>query len=92
MIVKSENKITEASSQDVEQNRTLNVNGKISNKGIEVHSEYEKNNNIKNSSAEEEMKQFSSLLLRNFSIKEYMEKIITELESLGIRKVHTSFC
>ena len=88
MIVKSENKITEASSQDVEQNRTLNVNGKISNKGIEVHSEYEKNNNIKNSSVEEEMKQFSSLLLRNFSIKEYMEKIITELESLGIRKVH----
>lgn len=34
------------------------------------------------------MKEFLSLLLSRFSIKEYIEKISSELKSLGIIRIH----
>lgn len=44
--------------------------------------------NSKDAVSEEEINQYSNILLRQFSIKEYMENISSELKKLGIMKAH----
>lgn len=88
MIVKSDNQTKETSNEEFSENKTLKSSAKITCKEAEVGANYEEASGNKNTSSEEEMKQFSRLLLRNFSIKDYMEKIINELKKLDIIKVH----
>ncbi|WP_061320068.1 hypothetical protein [Clostridium botulinum] len=88
LIIQSTNQLKEASSNESSNNTTARMKENASIKDVSLEVSYDESIGIKNSSSEEEMKQFSSLLLRHFSIKEYMEKISSELKSLGIMRVH----
>lgn len=88
LIVQSANQIKGASAKENNYCVTSGVKGNASNNGASLEAAYDETKGEKNSSSEEEMKQFSSLLLRHFSIKEYMEKISAEMRSLDIIKVH----
>lgn len=88
LILQSTNKLKGISNSENTDNATTKIKGNASLKDISAEICYDESVGVKNSSSEEEMKQFSSLLLRHFSIKEYMEKISSELKSLGIIRVH----
>lgn len=88
LIIQSTNQLKGASSKENTNNTTARMKGNTSIKDASLEVSYDESIGIKNSSSEEEMKQFSSLLLRHFSIKEYMEKISSELKSIGIMRVH----
>ncbi|MDR5588015.1 hypothetical protein [Clostridium aquiflavi] len=88
LIVQSTNQSKGTSNNENTNNITSRAKGNISSKDVSLEVAYEEVVGAKNSTSEEEMKQFSALLLRHFSIKEYMEKISSELKSLDIMKVH----
>ncbi|KHD36191.1 hypothetical protein NL50_10475 [Clostridium acetobutylicum] len=88
LIIQSTNQLKGASSNESTNNTTARIKGNASIKDVSLEASCDEAIGTKSSSSEEEMKQFSSLLLRHFSIKEYMEKISSELKSLGIIRVH----
>lgn len=88
LIVQSSNQSKGISSIENTSSNTSRAKANLSSKDASIEVGCEDVVGVKNSTSEEEMKQFSSLLLRHFSIKEYMERISSELKSLDIMKVH----
>lgn len=88
LIIQSTNQLKGAISNESTNTTTDRIKGNASTKDVSLEVSCDEAIGTKTSSSEEEMKQFSSLLLRHFSIKEYMEKISSELKSLGIIRVH----
>ena len=88
LIIQSTNQLKGAISNEITNTTTDRIKGNASTKDGSLEVSCDEAIGTKTSSSEEEMKQFSSLLLRHFSIKEYMEKISSELKSLGIIRVH----
>lgn len=88
LIVQSTNQAKGINSHENASNTSVQLKGTMSPKDPSFEVSCGDAVEVKNSSSEEEIKEFSTLLLRHFSIKEYMEKISSELKSLGITKVH----
>jgi len=63
-------------------------NAEITNKSIKIASANKNISEDSESLTEENIKTFSGVLLRHFSIKEYMEKISAILIEIGISKAH----
>ncbi|TDT63346.1 hypothetical protein [Fonticella tunisiensis] len=88
LIVQSSNQLKGIVSVEKANDVNFRMKGNISKTDSSLETAYDGVMGIKNSSSDEEMRQFSSILLRHFSIKDYMESISEELKSLGINKTH----
>lgn len=71
-----------------------NEDGGMLNATVSVQDKSIKNGKIdakvdfKNCNSDEDIKEFSTMLVRHFSITEYMDNISSELKRIGINKVH----
>ncbi len=88
LIVQSSNHLKGVNNWENTTNTSSKMKGSVSKKDASFETAYDEITGTKQGTTEEEMKQFSALLLRHFSIKEFMEKISNELKSLDIMKVH----
>lgn len=86
--VETNNTNKENSSQNIKENSDVNLKTGINLKGPDLSASYSENHEISDSKSEEKIRAYSNVLIRHFSIKEYMEKISVQLRELGILKVH----